>query len=193
MNKQTPQTTPAVSLFDLLTNSCDKATQTSPIRNEEKEMVSVSTQTDFFQIEQWSRPITRSTTGNLKNNMQKRQYEEPSSSSDDSDDDAEYTPSKRRKKSNITQKREGVETCIQVNKIPFLMDKLLALIPENEVENYDVYAIETLFLNCALDRHSFQNEEQIFEFVKNAVLKGDKFKISGWKNPIPKPSCMTCV
>lgn len=194
MNKQTTHST-SVSLFDLLTNSCDKATQTSPVKNEEtpkKEMVSISTQTEFFELEQWSRPITRSTTGILKNNTQKRQYKESSESSDDSDDE-EYTPSKKRKKPTITQKREGVETCIPVNKIPFMMDKILQLIPENEVEKYDVYAIETLFLNCALDHHTFQNEEQIFEFVKNAVLNGDKFKISGWKNPVPKPSCSYCI
>lgn len=51
-------------------------------------------------------------------------------------------------------------------------------------EDYDSYSIETLFLNCALDK-SFKDEDDVFQFVYNTVVGSDSFKVEShkWKNP----------
>lgn len=53
------------------------------------------------------------------------------------------------------------------------------------IEDYDSYAIETLFLNCALDK-SFKDEDEVFQYVYNTVFENEQFRIDNvkWKNPI---------
>ncbi|KAL9647004.1 hypothetical protein ABK040_013858 [Willaertia magna] len=89
----------------------------------------------------------------------------------------------------ITYEEErGVLTCLKIKKLPKLLNKLLESLDQNC--SYDVYAIQTLFLNCAMDIQNFKNEDMVFEFVKETVMSNEEFKINmkEWNDPTPKSS-----
>ncbi|KAL0485855.1 hypothetical protein AKO1_002130 [Acrasis kona] len=144
----------------------------------------------------WFRPITRSKTGTL-NQSKDSLKESDDDSSDASGDDEDFSSHdfKRRRMYSCEEYDDGttgVSTCITVSQIPNVFDKLSEFLKiENNLENFDLYAIQTLILNCAMDLVHFKNEDQLFEFVKKIVLERQEFKISGnkvWRNPVPQPT-----
>ena len=87
-----------------------------------------------------------------------------------------------------------VLTCVQVNRLPLLVQKLIEevriqcsedlhrMIQEDESktgQDLDEYAIQTLFLNASLKIDTFNNEDEVYQNVKQQVLEN----LSKFLNP----------
>src|SRR5690606_26292187 len=114
--------------------------------------------------------ITRSQTGTSKRTVA---LTYGFSDDDDSDNDndgngAQYQSSSRHSRAKRTRTdahadgkmtNGSVQTCIRVNRLPILFERLMKVIDEQESdtvsEQYNKYAIETLLLNCVMDVKNF--------------------------------------
>nr|CAG4717073.1 unnamed protein product [Naegleria fowleri] len=78
-------------------------------------------------------------------------------------------------------------TCVRVNRLPILVNKLVEEVnqylqqesataheeestEENEENVVDVYAIQTLFLNCIMRIDKFNNESEVYQHVRKRVF-----------------------
>lgn len=62
------------------------------------------------------------------------------------------------------ENEDGVCTCVRVCTLPQLLDKILKTMDSSY--SFDMYAVQTLLLNCVMDTQNFHNEEMVFNFVK---------------------------
>ena len=86
-----------------------------------------------------------------------------------------------------------VLTCVQVNRLPLLVKKLIEEVRTQSSEelhrmtheeskmgqDLDEYAIQTLFLNASLKIDTFNNEDEVYQYVKQHVLEN----LSKFLNP----------
>jgi len=68
-------------------------------------------------------------------------------------------------------------TCAPVNTLPFIFDRVMKALPQEQVHYYDIYEIQNLIVATALadDYETTDSQERIFETVHNTVLTDKKY------------------